>query len=315
MKVRKVIPVEGHLESGFFGDSAFLRGFELFPMMAHSLINRTTLTVHTEKTTIAPGREVSPNEWVSDYPLDLNAPIVLPVFIGHFENISLGNLTFYYSGISRETAEEYANITWRILQFGTERFGRPPYRRFKVVYAAGMEHMSSSMLDILAYNADIRRYLYGYTYEVAHWWVPGTVVFTGEDWWFNMAFPAYFSLEYAKTVSGEDYISLWNYYVDTYKKWTDYGKKEVPLVDVGNVYMSDIYLAYGVGAYKGALVLEKIENYTGREAFYAALREFFKENRFKEGNLDEFVKLLEQKSGKEVAPFFQNLTTSTGLPT
>jgi aminopeptidase N len=175
--------------------------------------------------------------------------------------------------------------------------------------------MSSAMFDILAYNSNIWRFFYGYTYEVAHWWVPGTVVFTGKDGWFNMAFPAYFSLKYAETVSDEEYRALRNYYISAYWKWTDYGNKEIPLVDVENVYMSDIYLAYGVGAYKGALVLEKLENYTGREAFYAALGEFFKENTFKEGHLEDFVRLLEQKSGKEVVPLFCTLTTSTGLPT
>ncbi|WP_456444176.1 hypothetical protein [Thermococcus sp.] len=67
-------------------------------------------------------------------------------------------------------------------------------------------------------------------------------------------------------------------------------------------------------AYRGALVLEKIEEFTGREAFYKSLREFFEEYRFREGGLNKFVAILEKNSGKPVRDRFQNLTTSIGLP-
>ncbi|MCO6040311.1 hypothetical protein [Thermococcus alcaliphilus] len=80
------------------------------------------------------------------------------------------------------------------------------------------------------------------------------------------------------------------------------------------VWRTDINLYYVVDAYKGALVLEKLEEHTSREIFFQSLREFFEKYRLKEGDLNDFVAILEKNSGKPVKELFQNLTTSTGLP-
>ncbi len=172
------------------------------------------------------------------------------------------------------------------------------------------------MFDVLAYSYNPVRYKYGYSYEVAHWWVPGTVIFTSNvsQYWFNFAFPAYFSLKYAEDVSEDDYIALRNYYVSVYDRETDYGRRDLPLTEAWKVRCTDINRYYAIAAYRGALVLEEIEEFTGREAFYKSLWEFFEEYRFREGNLNGFVAILERNSGKPVGELFQNLTTSTGLP-
>ncbi len=172
------------------------------------------------------------------------------------------------------------------------------------------------MLDTLAYSHNPIRYKYGYVYEIAHWWVPGTVTFEANmsQFWFNLAFSWYYSLKYAQSISQESYRELRNYGISKYHKATNYGEKDIPLVEVWKVWRTDINLYYAVGAYKGALVLEKLEEYTGREIFFQSLREFFEKYRFKEGDLNDLVAILEKNSGKPVKELFQNLTTSTGLP-
>jgi len=242
---------------------------------------------------------------------------VIPIFAGEFKKMELmnGYLTVYYTDIDDETAEKYANLTAEILEFGVKHFGKPGYGKVKAVYLKGIS-ISSLMLDTLTYSHNPLRYRYGYTYEIAHWWIPGTVTFDTNisQFWFNLAFPAYYSLKYVQNRSKEDYQVLRNYYISTYHKATNYGEKDIPLTEVWKVWKTDINLYYAVGAYKGALVLEKLEEYAGREEFFQSLREFFEKYRFREGDLNDFVAMLEKNSGKPIKELFQNLTTSTGLP-
>ena len=134
------------------------------------------------------------------------------------------------------------------------------------------------------------------------------------QFWFNLAFPWYYSLKYAQNTSQESYRELRNYGISKYHKATKYGEKDVPLTEVWRVWRTDINLYYAVGAYKGALVLETLEEYISREIFFQSLREFFEKYGFREGDLNDFVAILEKNSGKPVKELFQNLTTSTGLP-
>ena len=239
----------------------------------------------------------------------------IPVFVGDFKRIELmnGYLVVYYM-IDNKTVERYVNLTKEILSFGINHFGKPGYRKVKVVYPRGI-NISSEMFDVPAYSYNPIRYKYGYSYEVAHWWTPGTVIFATNisQFWFSFAFSAYFSLKYAGSVSENDYKILWNYYI----RETDYGEKDVPLIDVWKVWYTDINLYYAIAAYKGALVLEKLEEYTGKEAFYKSLGEFFEEYRFRDGDLNKFVAILEKNSGKPVKKIFHNLITTLttlGLP-
>jgi len=316
-KIEKIAPKRGYIEGQIKEDIAFLRGTFLRPMLnSVELFNVIEVRAKTDKgAVIAPGELISSNVWRISFPQGFSG--VIPVFAGEFKKIELmnGYLTVYYMDIDEETAERYANLTAEILEFGVKHFGKPGYEKVKVVYPKGIS-ISSLMLDTLAYSHNPLRYRYGYTYEIAHWWVPGTVTFDTNmsQFWFNLAFPWYYSLKYAQNTSQESYRGLRNYGISKYHKATRYGEKDVPLIEVWKVWRTDINLYYAVGAYKGALVLEKLEEYAGKEAFFQSLREFFEKYRFKEGDLNDFVAILEKNSGKPVKELFQNLTTSTGLP-
>ena len=315
--MEKIAPQRGYVEGQITGDMAFLRMEFLRPMLKSlELFHVIEIRVKADKgTVIGPGEEIAPGVWRITFPHGFNGAI--PVFVGDFKRMELmnGRLTVYYMGIGDETAKRYANLTEEILSFGIEHFGKHGYRRVKVIYPKGI-NISSEMFDVLAYSYDPVRYKYGYSYEVAHWWVPGTVIFTSNasQYWFNFAFPAYFSLKYAENVSEKDYRALRSYYISFYNRTTDYGEKTVPLTGVWKLGGVNLARLYAIASYKGALVLEKIEEFTGREAFYKSLWEFFEEYRFREGNLNKFVAILEKNSGKPVKELFQNLTTSTGLP-
>ncbi|WP_457753708.1 M1 family aminopeptidase [Thermococcus sp.] len=316
-KIEKIAPKRGYIEGQIKRDTAFLRETFLRPMLnSVELFNVIEVRAKTDKgVVIALGELISPNIWRISFPHGFSG--VIPVFAGEFKKIELmnGYLVVYYMGIDDETAERCANLTAEILEFGVKHFGKPGYGKVKVVYPKGIS-ISSSMLDTLAYSHNPIRYKYGYAYEIAHWWVPGTVTFdtNTSQFWFNLAFPWYYSLKYAQNISQESYRKLRNYGISKYHKATKYGEKDVPLTEVWRVWRTDINLYYAVGAYKGALVLEKLEEYTGREVFFQSLKEFFEKYKFREGDLNDFVAILEKNSGKPVKELFQNLTTSTGLP-
>ncbi|WP_235507106.1 M1 family aminopeptidase [Thermococcus barophilus] len=316
-KIEKIAPKRGYIEGQIKKNTAFLRGAFLRPMLnSVELFNVIEVRAKTDRgIVIAPGELISSNVWRISFPNGFTG--VIPVFAGEFKKMELmnGYLTVYYMGLDDKTAEGYANLTAEILEFGVEHFGKPGYGKVKVVYPKEIS-ISSLMLDTLAYSHNPLRYKYGYTYEVAHWWVPGTVTFDRNmsQFWFNLAFPWYYSLKYAQNISQESYRELRNYGISKYHRATKYGEKDVPLTEVWKVWRTDINLYYAVGAYKGALVLEKLEEYTGREAFFQSLREFFEKYRLREGNLNDFVAILEKNSGKPVKELFQNLTANTGLP-
>lgn len=319
-KIEKIAPKRGYIEGQIKEEIAFLRGTFLRPMLnSVELFKAIEVKAKTDKgTVIAPGELISSGGtfiWRISFPRGFTG--VIPIFAGEFKKMELmnGYLTVYYMGIDDETAERYANLTAEILDFGVKYFGKPGYEKVKVVYPNEMS-ISSLMLDTLAYSHNPIRYKYGYTYEIAHWWVPGTVTFDTNmsQFWFNLAFPWYYSLKYAQNISQESYRELRNYGISKYHKTTNYGEKDIPLVEVWKVWRTDINLYYAVGAYRGALVLEKLEEHTSREIFFQSLREFFEKYRFKEGDLNDFVAVLEKNSGKPVKELFQNLTTSTGLP-
>ncbi len=285
-KIDKIAPLRGYVEGRIKGDIAFLRMGFLRPVLnSLELFHVIEVRAKADRgTVVGPGEEVAPGVWRITFPHGFHGTI--PVFVGNFKKMELmnGYLTVYYMGIDDETAERYANLTAEILNFGIEHFGRPGYEKVKVVYPNGI-NISSDMSGVLAYSYDPIRYKYGYAYEVAHWWVPGTVVFieNTSQYWFNYAFPAYFSLKYAESVSERDYLALRNYYISFYNRITDYGRKEVPLTEVWKLGDTDMARRYAIAAYKGALILEKLEEFTGREAFYKSLWEFFEEYRFREG--------------------------------
>jgi len=316
-KMKKIAPQRGYVEGQITGNIAFLRREFLRPMLnSREFFHAIEVRVKSDGgTVVGPGEEIAPGVWRITFPHGFNGAI--PVFIGEFRKMKLMNdyLTVYYMGIDKETAERYANLTEEILSFGIKHFGRPGYWKVKVVYPRGI-NISSEMFDVLAYSYDPLRYKYGYSYEVAHWWIPGTVIFATNisQVWFSFAFPAYFSLKYAQSVSEDHYIALRNYYVSVYDRETDYGRRDLPTTEAWKLWCTDINRYYAISAYKGALVLEKLEEFTGKEAFYKSLREFFQEYRFRNGDLNGFVAILEKNSGKPVEELFQNLTTSTGLP-
>ena len=315
--MEKIAPQRGYIEGQITGNIAFLRMEFLRPMLnSQEFFHVITVRVKTDRgTVVGPGKEIAPGVWRITFPHGFHG--VIPLFVGNFKRMELmnGNLTVYYMGIDNETAKRYANLTEEILSFGIKHFGNPGYGKVKVVYPRGI-NISSEMFDVLAYSYDPLHYKYGYSYEVAHWWTPGTVIFATNisQVWFSFAFPAYFSLKYAENVSEYDYIALKDYYTTVYNRETDYRIRDLPLTEAWKVWCTDINRYYAISAYKGALVLEKLEEYTGKEAFYKSLREFFQEYRFRDGDLNGFVAILEKNSGKPVKELFQNLTTSTGLP-
>ena len=316
-KIDKIAPPSGYVDGQIKGDIAFLRRGFLRPVLnSLELFHVIEVRAKADRgTVVGPGELVAPGVWRITFPHGFHGTI--PVFVGNFKKMELmnGYLTVYYMGIDEETAKRYANLTAEILNFGIEHFGRPGYEKVKVVYPKGI-NISSDMSGVLAYSYDPIRYKYGYAYEVAHWWVPGTVVFieNTSQYWFNFAFSAYYPLKYAESVSQKDYLELRNYYISFYNRATDYGRKEVPLTEVWKLGDTDMARKYAIAAYKGALILEKLEEYTGKEAFYESLREFFKKYRFKDGDLNDFLAILEKNSGKPVRELFQNLTTTQGLP-
>src|SRR4030095_14300719 len=72
---------------------------------------------------------------------------------------------------------------------------------------------------------------------------------------------------------------------------------------------------YGLVAYfKTAYWLQEIEQYIGRDRFDEAMRSYYDTWKFRHPSPEDFRKILEEKSGKDVSRFFESATRKESRP-
>ena len=65
---------------------------------------------------------------------------------------------------------------------------------------------------------------------------------------------------------------------------------------------------------KGALVLHMLRRFVGDEPFFAGLRRYYKERRFKKAGTDDLRAAMEAESGRGLSRFFERWVFDSGIP-
>ena len=151
-------------------------------------------------------------------------------------------------------------------------------------------------------------------HELAHQWFGQAVGWKNyHEQWLSEGFAQYFAALYAKERRGED---AFRDVLRQFRRWAIDDSDQGP-----------VYLGYRLGHIKGesrvfralvynkgAAVLHMLRRSIGDEAFFAGLKRFYADNRFKKAGTDDLRKAMEAASGRDLNRFFERWIYDNGIP-
>jgi len=220
-----------------------------------------------------------------------------------------------------DSAKKYVETFLKDLRFLEEVCGPFPFRADKYAIADapywGMEHQT-----IIAYGNNFRLTGYGFDYihlhELAHeWW--GNLV-TAKDWsdaWIHEGFATYMEALFVER--------KWNF--TSYRMYLDARRRNIrnlhPVAPVANSTAGQAFATNDI-YYKGAWILHTLRYYLGDQIFFRLLRRFTYPDSLMESvtdgrqcwlaTTDDYLRIAEQVSGKELDWFFNAYLRQAPLP-
>ena len=151
-------------------------------------------------------------------------------------------------------------------------------------------------------------------HELAHQWFGQAVGWKNyHEQWLSEGFAQYFAALYARERRGEE---AFRDVLRQFRRWSIEDSDQGP-----------VYLGYRLGHIKGesrtfralvynkgAGVLHMLRRMIGDEAFFAGVKRFYAENRFKKASTDDLRKAMEQASGRDLNRFFERWIYDNGIP-
>jgi aminopeptidase N len=203
----------------------------------------------------------------------------------------------------------------RVLRFYSEHVGAYPYEKLAGVQAAGLgggtEHASAIFYG--------ERNLTGpgvtnlVAHEVAHQWFGNAV--TERDWddvWLSEGFATYFTLLFVEHDSGRDA------FVSGLKRSRESvlaTESRNPGLPVIHENISDMNRVLNRLVYeKAGWFLHMLRGLVGTDTFWAGIREYYARFRDRNASTDEFRRVMEEVSGRDLVWFFDQWLKRAGSP-
>jgi hypothetical protein len=151
-------------------------------------------------------------------------------------------------------------------------------------------------------------------HEVAHqWWGQGVGWKNYHEQWISEGFAQYFAALYAREERGDDvFVNL----LRQMRKWALEHSDEGPVAlgyrlghikGEGRVFRAIVYN-------KAAMVLHMLRRLVGDDAFFAGVRRFYREYRFRKAGTDDFRKAMEAEAGVNLSRFFEGWIDGMEIP-
>ncbi|AOT70540.1 M1 family metallopeptidase [Geosporobacter ferrireducens] len=210
-----------------------------------------------------------------------------------------------YGDLALQTAKDAVGIF-------NKAFGKYPYKQLSVAAAdffiGGMEYPNLVFIDQSLYQEDHKDILeYVVAHEVAHQWWYGIV---GNDQvnepWLDEALTEYSTLVYYEKKYGNDVKE--NVYKNMIARM--YQAYHVPGTESKEkIYKSlkefDNAREYQALVYsKGAIFIGELRKELGEQMFFQIMKVYFDKYRFKHATTEDFIKLCEQISDRELQDYF-----------
>jgi aminopeptidase N len=215
-------------------------------------------------------------------------------------------------GLSGAVPGTFAHIH-EIVSFFEENLGPYPFNRIGYISTSKgcMEHTDNIALatSVISGNTNNEEYL---AHELSHMW-SGNLVTCADagDMWLNEGFAQFWGAFYEVGVYGEQHFqSTISTLVNSINTWCNNSNNWIPL---NNMPLDMTY--DGTAIYdRGAVIVNTMMNYMGRENFLSAMRQYFQQYAYQTATSEQLCEALTQYSGIDMHGFFDSYVYSSGMP-
>ena len=200
-----------------------------------------------------------------------------------------------------------------IANFYETCFGPYPFNRIGyVVTSVGcMEHVDNIGITsgVVTGNTTQEEYV---AHEMSHMWFGNKVTCaTAEDMWLNEGFAQFCGVFYRSAVYGEDdFQQEMSSKTNTITNWCKSEANWIPLNNIPQTMTYDSQAVYN----RGAVVVNTLMNYLGRDTFLAAMREHLNNYAYNASSSEQLRDNLTAATGIDMSGFFDTYVFTAGMP-
>ena len=168
-----------------------------------------------------------------------------------------------------------------------------------IAYSAGLINGTTSNEEVMVH-------------ELSHMW-SGNKVTCAEagDMWLNEGFAQFWSSFYQTGIYGEEaFQAEISDLVNTINTWCNNANNWMPLNNMPLDMVFDTKAVYE----RGAVIVNTLMNYMGRENFLAAMRQYFDQYAYQVASSEDLRDALTQYSGIDMNGFFDSYVFASGMP-
>jgi len=235
----------------------------------------------------------------------------------------------YSSGINF-SRKEILGEAKNIVRFYEDRFGPFPYGKLSVVRRLWttvgghspasfiilnelFQSQDGSVLVPVRSPVDLSRWReFFLAHEIAHqWWGQAVTWKTYHDHWLSEGLAQFAAVQYLAEKHGEEVYST---IFGKFSSWTERKSEWGPITLGARLSLNDPFAYHALIYNKTALVLNMLKDMLGENVFYEGLKGFYLGHRYGAASTRDFIKAMEDVSGKELDVFFKMWFGSYLLP-
>ena len=200
-----------------------------------------------------------------------------------------------------------------IANFYETCFGPYPFNRIGyVITSVGcMEHVDNIGITsgVLTGNTTQEEYV---AHEMSHMWFGNkTTCSTAEDMWLNEGFAQFCGVFYRSAVYGEsDFQQEMSSKINSITKWCRTESNWIPLNNIPQTMTYDSQAVYN----RGAVVVNTLMNYLGRDTFLAAMRDHLNNYSYNASSSEQLRDDITASTGIDMSGFFDTYVFTAGMP-
>ena len=200
-----------------------------------------------------------------------------------------------------------------IANFYENCFGPYPFNRigYAVTSVGCMEHVDNIGITsgVVTGNTTQEEYV---AHEMSHMWFGNKVTCaTAEEMWLNEGFAQFCGVFYRSEIYGEDdFQQAMNSKINTITTWCKSESNWIPLNNVPQTMTYDNSAVYN----RGAVVVNTLMNYLGRETFLEGLRSYLNTYNYSAASSEQLRDALTTATGIDMNGFFDTYVFTAGMP-